>query len=251
MAVALISRVGGAVLFLIVVSWLSPSTLAQGNLVATYGETGTSLAFNVPDAVVQKFLPEGWQLSASNGANLFVNFAERFVVTETMGSHLPARAAVLGILAKKEDAGSTVPMIFAALISDATYVPGRYGTNALAKARVERIVRIDADGPGEVTESWEFKSDDGAYMQLQLEYVPWAPGGFEGEVRAYSATKPNFYLINKVKGVSQDRPVESVKKYLFKASGPKFSQIFDGSERLIRLRMTPWLSRQIYTPPAQ
>jgi hypothetical protein len=251
MAVSLIARGGGAVVFLMTVGWLSSPTFAQENLVATYGEIGTRLAFKVPDAVVQKFLPEGWQVSASNGENLFVNFGERFVVTETMGSHLPARAVVLSILAKKEDVGSTVPMTFAALISDATYVPGRYGTNAFAKARVERIVRIDADGPGEVTESWEFNSDDGTYMQLQLEYVPWAPGGFEGEFRAYSATKPNFYLINKVKGVSQDRPVESVKKYLFKASGPKFSQIFDGSERLTRFTMVPWLSRQIYTQPAQ
>src|SRR5437899_11468763 len=66
---------------------MAPAASAQEKLVGTYGETRTSLAFKVPDATLQKLLPEGWLASPfsagpAKDANLTVTFIDWLVVQD-------------------------------------------------------------------------------------------------------------------------------------------------------------------------
>lgn len=72
-----------------------PAALAQEKLVGTYGEARTALTFNLPDANVQKILPQGWLASPfsagpSKGANLAVTFMDWLVVQDPDGK--PAKS---------------------------------------------------------------------------------------------------------------------------------------------------------------
>jgi hypothetical protein len=248
MIVSFIARGAGA--FLMTLGWLPHSTLAQENLVATYGETGTSLAFNVPDAVVQKFLPEGWRAPRNwSGANVSLYLVERIVATETARTFSPpSRNATLNIGIVKNAENSRNSLVVAGLTSDARGAPGPYGVYVNAKAILERNSRTDTDGSTEMDESWEFTGNDGAYLHVQLQFDRQLPYRATSEARAYSAIKPDFYLTHKTDSGSV---AVHEKKYVLKALGPKFSEIFSGSEQLIRVESVPWLWRQVYTPPVQ
>jgi hypothetical protein len=43
-------------------------------------------------------------------------------------------------------------------------------------------------------------------------------------------------------------PGQLLQKILFKASGPKLSPLFDGSEQLIGVTSNPWYTRQTFLP---
>jgi hypothetical protein len=39
-----------------------------------------------------------------------------------------------------------------------------------------------------------------------------------------------------------------VQRYAFRLDRPEFRALFDGSERLIGISITPWYVRQVFTP---
>src|ERR1700688_353582 len=84
------------------------SAAAEEKLVGTYGEERTVLAFKLPNATVQKLLPEGWEsvpvaTGTSQGANLNVVFVDWITVTNPDGK--PGEtikvAAIVGPARKK------------------------------------------------------------------------------------------------------------------------------------------------------
>ena len=232
---------------------------AGEKLVGTYGEERALLRFKVSDATVQKFLPEGWQASPdtagpSKDANLNVYFVDLLTVQNPDGSPGDTcRIAGLAIPAKKKGTDATVPMVIAGFASIPGYVSGPYGNAKLAGATVDRHLHRDPAGTTNVEESWEFKSDDGDGIQLHLQYVEGVATRSKIETTPHSAIKPDFYRIYRIEQAadvvrSTATGTGRVQKLVFKAIGPQFSQLFDGSEQLISITSLPWYSRQVSLP---
>jgi hypothetical protein len=228
--------------------------LAAEKYVGSNVDMRTVLAFKVADAAVQKFLPQGWEPDVTTAGpakdiNLRVTFIDRIVNQDAEGKALdPVRIATLTIPATMKGSETRGTILFRAYVSDAS-VPGPYGVSVHASVNMERKVRIDAAGTATVDESWEFRSQDGDSIQLQMQYVRGASTHGKAEEKLYSAVKPEFYRIYRseqstdvVRGAAADR----VQKVLFKASGPKLSPLFDGSEQqLIGVTSNPWIRARL------
>jgi hypothetical protein len=252
-------EVAGAAALLALVAATVHAASAGEKLVGTYGEERALLRLKVPDATVQKLLPEGWQASPdsagpSKDANLNVVFVDVFTVQNPDGTPGdPYRVAAVVIPAKKKGTDATVPMVATGFASIPSYVPGPYGNFALASATVDRHVHTDPAGTSNVEESWEFKADGGDFLQLQLQYARGVLTRSKVETMPHSASKPEFYRIYRIEQAadvvrSTAIGTDRAQKYLFKAAGGKLSQIFDGSEQLISITSLPFYSRQVFLP---
>ena len=239
--------------------FVTRAALAQETLVGTYGEARTALAFNFPDANVQKILPQGWLASPfsagpSKGANLVVTFIDWLVVQDPDGK--PAkiyRSIGLAVPAKKSSTDPTVSMVVGGLSAPPGYAPGPYGNFASAKSVVTRTMRTDDDEGSKAEESWQFQGQDGDSIQLRLEFLRGTAAMGKVEAKVHSAVKPEFHRIYRIEEAvdvvrSADSGTDRVRNYLFKASGPRFSPLFDGSEQLVSITSFPWYSRQAFLP---
>jgi hypothetical protein len=235
---------------------------AQEKLVGTYGEARTSLAFNIPDATVQKLLPQGWLASPfsagpAKGANLVVTFMDWLVVQDPDGKPTNTYSHVgLTVPAKQNGTEATVAMVVAGLSAPPGYAPGPYRNFGAAKSIIARTLRIDDDGVSRAEESWQFEGESGDTIQLQLQFVRGTARRSKLEAEVHSAMKPEFYRIYRIDEAvdvvrSADSGTDRVQKYLFKASGPQFSALLNGSEQLVSITSFPWFSRQAFLPVSQ
>lgn len=228
--------------------------LAAEKYVSSNVDVRTVLAFKVADAAVQKFLPEGWQPDVATAGpakdvNLRVTFIDRIVNQDAEGKALePVRIAHLSIPAKKKGSETGGTMLFRIYSSSAGGVPGPYGVSVHAPANMERKIRIDPAGTGTVEEAWEFKSQDGDSIQLQIQYARGASTPDKAETKFYSAAKPEFYRIYRSEQSTDVVAADRVQRILFKASGPTLSPLFDGSEQLIGVTSDPWYTRRTFLP---
>jgi hypothetical protein len=233
---------------------------AQEKLVATYGEARTILAFKVSDAALQKILPAGWASSPigagpSKDANLTVSFIDCLTVQGPDGKpEGTLQLAAVAAPVKKTGTDATVAMVITGFASVPSFVPGPYGTFALGKVTMDRSLHTDPAGISRAEESWEFRGDGGAVIQLQLQFVRGVAARGKVEAKIYSSVRPDFYRIYRIEqAVDVVRSVpagtDQVQKYVFKASGPQFAPLFDGSEQLISVTSLPWYSRQVFLPP--
>lgn len=232
---------------------------AEEQLVGTYGEARISLAFKVPDATAQRLLPPGWLLSPfsagpAKDANLTVTFMDWQVAQDPEGKPADIYHNVgLSVPAKQTGSEATVTMAVGGLSSPPGYAPGPYGTFAAAKGVIARTLRIDADGLPRAEESWDLEGETGDVIGLKLQFVRGIAARRNAEVKVHSALNPEFYRIYRIEEAvdvvrSVTNGIDRVQKYLFQASGPRLSQSFNGSERLISITSLPWLSRRVFLP---
>jgi hypothetical protein len=235
---------------------LSSPTLAQENFIGSNMDLRTSLAFKVPDAVVQKMLPAGWEINsptagAAKGANLIVVLAEQLLANNADGKPAePFRGAALVIPAKKKGTDTTGTMVIDGLFDLDQTNP--YGVAALAQVAVERKAQTGADRKLTKEERWQLKSDR-ASLDVHIQFAPGAPTNSKMNFKVFSAAKPDFYRIYRGEQAvdvvrSTATGVDRVTKLSFKASGDKLGQLFDGTEQLINVVSVPWYSRQLYLP---
>ena len=234
------------------------AALAAEKPVANYGELRTVVAFKIPEAAVQKFLPEGWQASPaasgpSKDANLNVVFIDVLTAQNPDGSAAETyRAAVLVVPAKKQGTDAAVPMVVGGL-STPPNAPGAYGNFTVAGATIDRRIRTEATGKSDVEESWEFKNDSGDAIELELRFVPGATTRIKAETRPHSGVKPDFYRIYRTEQAADvvrsiATGFDRTQKYAFKATGVKLSPVFNGSEQLISITSLPFYTRQVSLP---
>jgi hypothetical protein len=230
----------------------------EEKLVGTYAEARTILAFKVSDAALQTIVPKGWQVSpiatgAAKDANLTVLLVDALVAQTPDGASEPLfRIAALSILAKRPGLEAPIAMIAGGFESVQKYVPGAYGFS-LGRTTVERNLRADPDGTSSAQESWQFRGDNGNSIELELHYVRGLAMHGTMDTRVYSAMNPDFYRIYRIEQAedvvrSVSTGTDRVRKFAFKASGPQFAQLFDGSERLISITSLPWYTRQVSLP---
>jgi hypothetical protein len=229
--------------------------LAAEKYVGGNTDVRTVLAFKAADAAIQKVLPDGWEpdVAASGPAkdiNLRVTFIDRLFAQDAEGKALPsARIVTLGIPARKKGSEGRGTMLF--LIYTSGESGGPYGVSVKADAKMEREVEIDPAGKAAVEESWQFQAPDGNSIQLEIQYARGPLKSGKAESLLYSAVKPSFYRIyryEQLEDAVRDAGSDRVQKIVFKASGPKLSPLFDGSEQLIGVTSVPSYTRQTYLP---
>jgi hypothetical protein len=239
--------------------FITSAASAQEKLVGTYGEARTTLAFKVPDATAQNMLPQGWlaiPLSAgpSKGANLVVTFMDWLVAQDPDGKPMSTYSHVgLTVPAKQNGKEATVSMVITGLSAPPGYAPGPYGNFEAAKSIIARTLRIDDDGISRAEESWQFEGESGDSIQLQLQFVRASAARTKLEAKVHSAMKPEFYRVYRIEEAvdvirSAAIGTDRVQNYRFKALGPGFSKLFDGSEQLVSITSFPWFSRQAFLP---
>src|SRR5262252_8865173 len=218
----------------------------------------TQLTFKAPDAAVQKLLPAGFELNSpaagpNKGSNFGITLIDYLLVQDREGKPLPLRTTfAMNIPAKKTATGEAVGVVFNGLIVQAA-VPGPYGVFGAAKLSVERRSNADADGKTMIDETWQAKADDGSMLEVQLQFTRGVPGRSKVEAKLHSAGKPEFYRIYKFEQAadvarSAATGIDRVNTFSIKATGPRFAQLFNGSEQLISITSVPSYSRSIFVP---
>ena len=242
--------------------FVEPIASAQEKLVGTYAEARTTLAFKIRDSVAQSMLPHGWianqfSVGPSKGANLVVTFMDWLAVQEPDGKPGKTfRHVGLTVPAKQDGGEAAVSMVVAGLSAPPGYAPGPYGNFAAAKSHVTRSLRTDDDGVSTAEESWQFTGENGDAVDLQLQFARGLARRAKSEAKVYSAVKPQFYRIDRIEEAidvvrSADAGAERAQKFVFKATGPRFLTLFDGSEELVSITSFPWFSRQAFLPAAE
>jgi len=218
----------------------------------------TVIGFKASEAAVQKVLPSGWEVASPTsgplkGFNVSINLIESITAQDAEGKSVPVfRGAVLAVPAKKAGSQDTGVFVFTGLVGPES-VPGAYGVYVPAKAAIERKVRSESAEKSDVEENWNFRSEDGSAIEVELRYERGALSRSKPEAKVYSAAKPDFFRIYKVEQTAEavrsvPNNVDRVTHVSVKANGPQLSSLFDGSEQLIGVISIPWYSRQVFLP---
>lgn len=241
------------VLFAFVTPICAGEKLSGGNI-----DVRTYLSFKAPEAAVQKFVPDGWEISPpptgpAKGSNVTVVLIESVSASDADGKSIsPFRGGVLTIPVKKRGTDATVSMVVFGIAAPEA-VPGAYGVYVPGKSTIERKVRAGSDGKSTADETWEFKAEDKNAIKAQIRYSRGVTVKMKVEAKVYSGAKPEFFRIYRVDQVvdiarSTATGVDRVTKVSFKASGPKLAPLFNGSEQLISVTSIPSYSRSIFLP---
>jgi hypothetical protein len=229
--------------------------LAEEKLFGTNVDLRTILTFKVPDAAVQKMLPDGWEVNSpttgpSGGSNLTL------VLDEELASHDPDgkpvatfRGAALSIPSRKKGTDTSGPVVISGFFDAG--IPGKFGVYTTAQVTIERKTRTDPDGKSTIEEIWQVRAADGNSVEAQIQFVRGLPAKSKTESKLFSAINPDIFAIYRVEQASDVvrssvTGVDRVTKLSIKASGSKLSMLFDGTEQLISVISVPWYSRQVY-----
>jgi len=217
-----------------------------------------ALTFKVPDAVVQKMLPTGFEVNApaagpTKGANLGMTFIDYLMVQDPDGKPVPpVTTMAMNVPSKRTATGESVGVVVGGFITQSA-APGPYFVFGAAKTTVNRQSHTDAEGKSIIDESWQVKADDGSAIELAVQFARGVPDRRKLDPKNYSAAKPEFYRIYRIDqaaDVARSIPggIDRVAKFSFTATGPKLASLFNGSEQLISVTSVPFYSRSIYVP---
>ena len=163
------------------------------------------------------------------------------------------RSVGLSVPARQTGTDATASMTVGGLSSPQDYAPGPYGNSVPAKSTISRTLSTDDQGVSSADEAWQFEGENGDSVELQLRFLRGIAARSKLEARVHSAVKPDFYRIYRIDQAvdvirSASNGTDRVERYLFKASGPLLSSLFNGSEQLISITSMPWYSRQAFLP---
>src|SRR5579871_1466244 len=137
------------------------SAIAQ-TVVERSSERRFQLDFHVPDAALQKMLPEGWepQIAAAGpakDANLRVIFIERMDMKDGAGKPIrngSTQLVYVAIPVKRSGVADTGQMIIAGVTKDAADAPGAFGVFSRASNVSMKRASSNSGGAMVETEDW-------------------------------------------------------------------------------------------------
>ena len=243
---------------LVLLAGTAGPALAQ-NVTEWSTESRIALNFKAPADAVQRLLPPGWTVAPSEspataGANLNVTLMERQMVLDPQGKPIrtgTTRYIVLTVPARNTQTGQAATMAVRGISPDA---PGAYGVYLKATtSRVERTMSGEAETSGRVQEQWDFAAASGEQVRLRATYRRAAAGKTHVETVVRSAAHPEFqrtYRIDQISDVLRNAttPGDRLEQIEFRASGPAFAPLFDGSETLVAVTAVPYYVREISIP---
>jgi hypothetical protein len=123
-----------------------------------------------------------------------------------------------------------------------------------ASFRAEQVIKSQDGDVEEVTDIWEVRDAaglGGMELRLQSRRLVAARTRARGEAHAISAKDPTLSQRHKFEAAtdvvkSVPARVDGVQHYTFRMSGPEYGTLFDGSEQLIGISVTPWYVRHVF-----
>lgn len=234
----------------------APTVVAQ-TVTEWSTETRVVLAFHVNDAAVQRLLPAGWTTAPSTapgdrGANLRLVFVDRLLALDGQGKGFrtgTSRYIVFAVPARNA-AGEVNTVIISGLSPEG---PGAYGANLTATvSKVMRSATAQAEEGGRAEEHWEFAAASGERIELQLAFRRAAGVKSHAESKIRSARTPALtrtYQIDQAADVVRSAATpDRVETLKFRASGPAFAPLFDGTETLLSVTSLPYYVREVSVP---
>ncbi len=222
------------------------------------------LGFRAKPEVIQEWLPSPWQLDPVQngplqGANFFVVLVDRIRDDDPTGhprSHGADQIINFVAPAKHPQAGQAVSVILSGWASNAARNPGFFQVYRPASIRVEQSIKSQDGDAEDVADLWEVRDasgQGGMTLHLQSRRLLGARTRARGAMRAISAKDPavaQLHQFDALVDVVRSLPdaVDRVQHYAFHLDRPEFSALFDGSEQLIGISITPWYVRQVFTP---
>ena len=219
------------------------------------------LDFHVPDAALQKMLPQGWVPAVATAgpakdANLRVIFIDRIgaVGADGKSTGRPTQLVYVAIPVKQTGGSETGQMIIAGVTRDASDAPGAFGVLERANATsVQRSVG-SSNAATIVEENWQFAAAGGEHLQIHVKYQrgPITKGG--GEVKFFDPADPRKYQIFKTEqGLDITRnattnPPDHVMEFSYSVGGGKLAPLFDGTEKVLSWDSFPWYDRTVLSP---
>ena len=224
--------------------------------------TRITLGFQVKPEAVQAWLPAPWQLNPLTsgplkGANFLVVLVDRLRDDDPEGKpKYSGTNRIIPFIApgKHPQTGETASVILGGFASNPAYVPGFYQVFRAATVRVEHTIKSQDVEAEEVTDVWEVRDATGTgVMELRLQSLRkvGARTRAKGEPNIISAKDPALWRIYKFDATtdvvkSGPEGIDRVQGYTFRLTVPEYSKLFDGSEQLIGISVTPWYMRQVF-----
>lgn len=221
----------------------------------------TLLHFRVPEEIVRRVLPAGWQADPpgsgpAQGANLVLILLDQIMAHDAQGR--PAvggtnQFAVLAVPGRDPATGEAGLLVFDGFSAKAEGAPGFYRAYERAEVRMERAVRAGSGDARRGEESWAVAGPGGDRLEVRLRYAGGTPVHSAFEARPRSARDPATWRIYRVEqgaDVLRSGPagVDRVEEFAFNASGPRLGALFDGTQRLVAVLSVPSYVRQIFLP---
>jgi hypothetical protein len=241
---------------------LTAQAAAAQTLIGVHGDRlRLMLGFHVKPEAVQVRLPSPWQLHPPasgplKGANFFVVLVDRVRDDDAEGK--PKSSGTDWIInfvapARHPQTGELASVIMGGWASTPTNVPGFYQVYRAAAVRMEHELKSYGGDAEEATDIWEVQDASGAGgMELRLRSLRKVGRRTraKGETHVISAKNPDLWQIHKFEGAtdvvrSVPEGIDEVQHYTFRLTTPEYGELFDGSEELIGITVTPWYVRQV------
>jgi hypothetical protein len=237
---------------------------AQSQTLLEYSaEARFQLDFHVPDAALMPLLPPGFTLNvATQGpakdANIRVIFVDRMTVNGADGKPVGRGSSRFVYLASpvKDASGANAQLVIGGLTDDPADAPGPFGVYLLATThRMQRSTTSTGNGPVIDSQDWVFQAASGEHLELHVRYEHGVGNkGNAADVKFYSAKNPAVAQLSRQEQVLDilrnvtTTPPDRVKEFSFKASGPGYAKLFDGTERALSWDNLVWLNRSVSQP---
>lgn len=212
------------------------------------------LAFQTGPAALQARLTAPWQVTATpSGANLVVIFNDVWLNQDASGRAAPdAVNRYVGFVtpAKHPVTGEEASFNFRIFTAHPDAVSGKYRTARLATVRREQEVQNDGL-TATVSERFALRTPDGGVVDLRLQYHGGVPTRAAGHNRVRSAADPTIlrvYHVDQLVYVVRDVPkgIDRVQDLRVDVTVPELRDLFDGSEQLVSITVSPHYFRQVY-----
>ena len=218
-----------------------------------------TVAVQVGAAALQPWLPEGWVPSpptsgAFEGANLFVIFIDRLLQMDAAGEIAGGGAyRAVGLVAPAKHGATGEAVVFVIRIYGPHEGAGPYKNAVQAEVSRQAALQGTNIGAGSGSETWDVSDKAGGALTLQVEYERAVPVPQSKEQRPYSAVDPDFYRIYRVNQLvdvvmSGPAAIDRVSHHRLSISIGELGAMFDGTEQIVGITVTPSYARQTFLP---
>jgi hypothetical protein len=225
------------------------------------------LDYHVPDAVLAKFIPAGFEPNiatqgAAKDANMRLIFIDRVDVVDkdnkpvNKGSN---RIVYMAVPIRNTATMQTGQMIIAGLTEDAADAPGPFGVYTPATVKMSRSYATE-NGVVMGTEDWDFTGRNGEKVTMHVKYERGvaakspAPGANFNDTRYWSGKDPNYVQLHRndqgldiMKNVTT-QPADRVKEWDIKVSGGVWGDLFPASAPVLSWDGIQWSNRTVFLP---
>lgn len=215
------------------------------------------LAYKVDEAAAQAWLPAPWKLASIpkgpfKDSNLWIILDDRFLNQDAEGK--PTMGGTIRLLAPVVFGKNPQTGAFSSFVAS-VYSPledsGRFKNNVKSTVSREATRKGANFEPGAGTEVWKVQDSAGGILEFQMEYQLAAPKRVTKTIKPRSNVEPDLFCVFKddsatdvVKSIPAG--IDRVKNYKLNVTISELSKLFNGSEQLIGISVSPiWVRQQI------